>query len=74
MSCHESRNRSPYHRAKCDQPNQRIRGQQRQAHDQGVLQRLQAILLLAGIHDVNKDGRGGSGTGKLVLDRRTHGV
>lgn len=44
--------------------------QQTQTDDQRVLQGLEIILVNAGIHDVQKDGRDLSTPGQCVLDRR----
>lgn len=63
-----------YHCTVCDQPNQRIRGQQRQAHNQGVFQSLQAVFLLAGIDDVYEDRGRRGGARQLVLNRGTRRV
>ena len=57
-----------YHSAICDQSNQGILGEQAQAHDDGVLESLQAILLLAGIHDEQENRGRGSGPVEAVLD------
>jgi hypothetical protein len=47
-----------YHSAKCDQADQSIRGKQAQAHDDGVLERLQTVLLLACVdHEQKNRGR-----------------
>lgn len=59
---------APYHSTIGDQPHQRMRGQQAQAHDQGVLESLQRILLLACIHNEQKDRGCLGGTGELILD------
>lgn len=64
---------SAYHGAVGDQTDQRIRRQKRQAHDERVLERLQAVILLASVHDIHKD-RGGGRSSQLILDRSTRRV
>lgn len=57
-----------YHCAVSDQTDQRIRWQQRQAHDERVLNCLKAVILLASI-DHKQEDRGGRGWPRqLVLD------
>lgn len=63
--------RSSYHCAICDQTNKGVCGQQAQAHDDGVLERLQAVLLLARVDDENEDGSASRGLGEAVLDGGT---
>jgi hypothetical protein len=46
---------SPYHSAVGNQTDERIGRQQRQAHDERVPNRLQAVLLLASIDNEEKD-------------------
>jgi hypothetical protein len=57
-----------YHGAICDQAHEGIWGQQAQAHNDRVLQRLQAILFLACVDDEQEDGRRPRGGGETILD------
>jgi hypothetical protein len=57
-----------YHGTVCDQADQRILREQAQAHDDRVLERLQAVLLLACVHDEYEDRRGLDRLRKAVLD------
>jgi hypothetical protein len=57
-----------YHGAVCDQPHQGVRGQQTQAHDDRVFQRLQAVLLLACVDDEQENRGEPRGSGKTVFD------
>lgn len=59
-----------YHCPISDQPNERIRRQQRQAHNQGILQGLETIILLAGVHDEEEDWRSRGWAGQSVLNCR----
>lgn len=63
-----------YHCTIGDQSDQRICGQQGQAHNQRVLQGLQAVILLASINDVYEYRGCGSRARQLVLDRRARWV
>lgn len=51
-----------------DQANEGMVRQEIQARDQGFLEGRQAVLFLAGIDDVEEDGRARSRSGELVLD------
>lgn len=57
-----------------DQPNESISRKQGQAHDQSLLESGQAVFLLTSIHDIDEDGRGGSGSRETVLDGGVHAV
>ena len=63
-----------YHSAKSDETDQRILRQKAKAHDERLLERGQTVLLLAHVHDIEKDGRGRSRAGKAVFDRRVAGM
>jgi hypothetical protein len=57
-----------YHCAVCDETDQSVCWEQTQAHDNGILQRLQAVLLLASVYDEDEDRWGQNGLRKSVLD------
>jgi hypothetical protein len=57
-----------YHCAVSDQTDQRIRWQQRQAHNERVLDCLKTVILLASIDHKQEDWGGGGGPRQLVLD------
>lgn len=63
-----------YHCAVCDQTDQSILWEQAQAHNNRVLERLQAVLFLAGIDHEQKDGWRRGWARKAVFDRRATGV
>ena len=66
--------RESHHCAVCDQTDKGVLWQQAQAHDDRVLERLQAVLLLARVHDEQEDrGRGGRAR-QAVLDGGAAGV
>jgi len=56
------------HGAVCDETDKGVGGQQAQAHDDGVLEGLQAVLLLARVHAEEEDGRVRGRLGQAVLD------
>ncbi len=56
------------HGSEGDQANESMVRQEIQARDQGLLEGRQAVLFLAGIDDVEEDGRARSRSGELVLD------
>jgi hypothetical protein len=57
-----------YHCTVCDETDQSVCWEQTQAHDDGILQCLQAVLLLASIYDEDEDRWGQNGLRKSVLD------
>lgn len=63
-----------YHCAVCDQTDQSVLWQQAQAHDDRVLQRLQAVLLLASVDNEEENRRRRGGAREAVLDRCAAGV
>jgi hypothetical protein len=64
---------APYHGAESDQSNKSMGRQQAQADDDAVLQRLEVVLVHAGVDDKDEDGRDLSRSGQRVLDRRILG-
>jgi hypothetical protein len=63
-----------YHCAVCNQTDQGVLREQAQAHDDRVLERLQAVLLLASVDDEQEDRRRGGWARKAVLDGCAAGV
>jgi hypothetical protein len=63
-----------YHGTECNQTNQRIGRQNRQAQDEGILHGLQAVIFLASVDDENENRRSGGGPCQLVLDCRARRV
>jgi predicted trehalose synthase len=59
---------STYHCTVCDETDQSVCREQTQAHDDRVLERLQAVLLLTCVYDEDKNRRGQDGLRKSVLD------
>lgn len=60
-----------HHGTVCNKSNQRVWREQAQAHDDRVLEGLQAVLLLACVDDKNEDGKNGRAcrsTGNAVFD------
>ena len=66
--------RTTYHRSVCDQTDQAIRRQEAKRHDDRILERLQAILLLASVDDKDEDGRNWCWSSKPVFDGGATGV
>lgn len=63
-----------YHCAISNQTNERILWEQAQAHNNGILECLQAVLLLASIDNEKEDRRVLGRVGQAVLDGRAAGV
>src|ERR1700709_1859341 len=64
----------PYHGSIGDQTNERIWRQQGQAHDERILEGLQTVIFLAGIHNVEEDWGGRGRACQLILDGGARGV